>query len=228
MKYMTFDEVLAQPEGTHIWVANTGIPPKGAGVKRLPKILLSIPKLSGNGKVDIVEIPSTDIPVCLTARVPRRALLESSEFLQAINADGTTSQQLRLCDPIEAKKMFDSPRGKSEMVRIRNEKSLANSTNEQKVIAADGNEENRAPLVDPNSQEAKVNPAVYAMLESADPVRDSEDSAISQLKTIKDKSNEDLKYIIAKASEHGWANMKRRTEHTLEKRLQEDLDEEAA
>lgn len=65
-----------------IWVLNGSAT---SAARRAAEVHVGIPKLSGT-KVDDLFLPQTWLPIRITDQIPRRQLLEASEFRDAVNA----------------------------------------------------------------------------------------------------------------------------------------------
>lgn len=97
-----------------VWVLNNSQSSGEPG-----RVLLSIPKASGNGQ-DLVRVPKSFIPFDITRQVPRAQLLASSEFRGAVSR-----KHLRLLSPAYAQAILNTDDGKEEQRRIDNLMSQA-------------------------------------------------------------------------------------------------------
>lgn len=79
---LTLDTVLNQGNTEPVWCINNT--PQSMGT-RAGDLVIMVPKIHGNGTPDKVMIPRTWLPYNLIRQVPRQQLLQSTEFLRAVN-----------------------------------------------------------------------------------------------------------------------------------------------
>lgn len=79
---LTLDDLLNQNSTDPVWCINNTPQSMGA---RAGDLIIMVPKVHGNGTPDKVTIPRTWLPYNLIRQVPRPQLLQSTEFLRAIN-----------------------------------------------------------------------------------------------------------------------------------------------
>lgn len=82
LQRVSIDDLRNQKDTDPIWALNNT---SNSKVGQAGDLLLLIPKLNGNRNPDPLRIPRTWLPVNITNQIPRRQLLESSEFLNAVN-----------------------------------------------------------------------------------------------------------------------------------------------
>jgi hypothetical protein len=80
-RYMTISELEAGSETAPIWALN-GSAESDAG--QVGDVQVGIPKINGS-KIDPLFLPQTWLPQCLTDQIPRRQLLQATEFRQAVH-----------------------------------------------------------------------------------------------------------------------------------------------
>lgn len=131
-KYLSLHELQEQSESSPVWVLNTS----AASIQQAADVMLSIPNPNGNG-TNLVVIPKTWLPVDVTKDIPRRFLVDSFEFRQALQKGHIT-----LVTEKYAGKLLKDPDAKSETDRLINEKrqvQIATSrslTEEQKAASS--------------------------------------------------------------------------------------------
>lgn len=107
-KFLTIEE-LEQSEKGPVWVLNNTSGSSSA------RILINIPKINGNGN-DLVKINRTFIPMNIANQVPKRQLLESSEFRKCVN-----NAEISIITPEYATLLLDTPEAREEVKNLENE-----------------------------------------------------------------------------------------------------------
>ena len=79
---LTLDDLLQQGPHDPVWCINNTPQTMNA---RAGDLIIMVPKIHGNGTPDKVLIPRTWLPYNLIRQVPRAQLLQSTEFLRALN-----------------------------------------------------------------------------------------------------------------------------------------------
>lgn len=115
MRNLTLHEVEEEKSGP-IYVLNVT-----RGEDR-SNIVITVPKVSGTG-LDIVEIPATFIPICITDQVARRQLLASSEFRRAV-----TRGMITIIHNTDALELLEEDGVVEEVQRLKNLANAANAT----------------------------------------------------------------------------------------------------
>lgn len=84
MRYLSINDLLRQgPKSTDsIWVLNTA---DQSLIGTAGEVVIAVAKASGRGDPDLIKIPQTWLPQEVTKIIPRKRLLQSSEFMKALN-----------------------------------------------------------------------------------------------------------------------------------------------
>ncbi len=109
---LSIQDVIRQDEKDPIWCLNN-TPMKGyAG-----NLLITIPKKYGNGQPDPIHLPRTWLPLDITLQVPRSQIIDSSEFLRAVQ-----SETIILISSDYAKYLMSKEGAREEIERLEQEK----------------------------------------------------------------------------------------------------------
>lgn len=174
-KYTTLAEVEAQTKGPlYVLNATTGAL-KG-------RLMFNIPKANGQG-YDLIRVPLTFIPVDVTEEAPRDRIIHSTEFRATLGKG-----LIKLPTPEYARLLLDSPEGREELERVRNERLAVDAVNKNMNLRDDAEDE----YVDVKNVGAKAKAAA----ESGD-----EPAAVSVI-------NFKLKNMVAEANEDDWGETK--------------------
>lgn len=109
---LSIQEVLRQNDKDPIWCLNN-TPMKGYP----GNLLISIPKRYGNGQPDPIHLPRTWLPIDITLQVPRSQIVESSEFLRAVQ-----SETIIVVSSDYAQYLMNKEGAREEMQRLEQEK----------------------------------------------------------------------------------------------------------
>jgi hypothetical protein len=118
-------EELASSQGS-LWVVNSSaqVMEGGGG-----DVYLTI-QVGQNGQQSVVEVPLTWLPINLTERVPRKNLLESTYFVQALS-----TKIIRAIPEEEARKILSRPGADKELNRLQAKKDAVRSETRAKGIS---------------------------------------------------------------------------------------------
>lgn len=144
-------------------------------------IVLAVPRPNGTG-VDSVKIPVTWIPIDLTGQVPKRQLMQSSDFRRAV-----TGGALMLMEEEAADKIRKEPGARAEITRLQAEERSVTSAS-AKLTAGTTELEAQAGTVSArvqqfmvNMEEAKDQSASLNTLRSMGRLQEAELRAVSAL-----------------------------------------------
>lgn len=214
-KRITLTEVEKAGPKEPIWVINTSSTDKRG---RVSKVVVTVPRAGAPGDYDNVVIPSTFIPICLTNQVRKSALMDSSDFRRAHNKG-----LFDIIDSEQAEKFMASGKARAEVERLAQEELVAEAEAESNVLAATGE-----PLVAAgkgmDNSNNDVNPAIMDILLQAE--GKTEEQVSASLKTVKGKSEADLRYIIREAGDLKMDSVVRRATKSLAKLQAVDEDED--
>lgn len=193
-----------------IYVLNT-TPSNDRG--RQERISIAVPK-PGNLGIDVVVIPSTDMPINILDQVPKDSILQSSEFRRSLRQGVLT-----LVNPEEGDKYYQKESNRRDLATLISMESMNMSDAQDGVIAANG--VNNKTIENPraadnqavNLNETGINITVYSTMESAQP--DEESRVIVAIKSVMNKNITDYEYILKKAKELGFKELEGRVSRKL-------------
>lgn len=207
-KYLTLNELEHGDPKEPVFVLNNA-PPIGGMRSRL---IIPVPKSGMTNTQDTLNIPPTWIPVELTGQTTRDSILQSSEFRKLVSKD-----YVRIVSPEYAKKALRGEEAQEEIRRIKQEDLMVDAVamehslrTTQPEIAVEG------------SSEASIKPALILLLDN--PTNTDELSILNSLKSVVNKSEADLEYIVAKASAHKLPKVKTKYGELLNKRREKERE----
>lgn len=137
---LTLDDLLQQGPHDPVWCINNTPQTMSA---RAGDLVIMVPKIHGNGTPDKVLIPRTWLPYNLIRQVPRAQLLQSTEFLRALNEGLIIAVSSDYARYLESKEgaAEEHERLKQYQDRIRNAVSHAFTEDESSKKENDADEE---------------------------------------------------------------------------------------
>ena len=128
MNQLSVSDVEKQPAHTAIWAINTA---PDSILEQTGEILLTIQKLNGSGN-DPLRIPQTWLPQELTAQVPRKQLLASAQFRQAIQG-----QLIGLITEADAKRLLSQDGASEEQAKLLARKRIIKESSAARAITGE-------------------------------------------------------------------------------------------
>jgi len=114
-----------------IWAVNNSVASKA---RQQGEVHIGIPKTNGT-KLDDLFLPMTWLPICLTDQIPRKQLLDSSEFRDAVN-----SKVLQLITEEHAKLLLSQDGADEEAERLDERKRQIEEATAARTIQDSGAE----------------------------------------------------------------------------------------
>lgn len=137
---LTLDDLLQQGSHDPVWCINNTPQTMNS---RAGDLIIMVPKVHGNGTPDKVLIPRTWLPYNLIRQVPRQQLLQSTEFLRALNEGLIIAISSEYASYLESKEgaAEERERLKQYQERIRNAVSRVFTENEDEKHDAEADED---------------------------------------------------------------------------------------
>lgn len=152
MRYLSVNDLHAQGAKSMdpIWVLNTA---DESLAGQAGEIIITIPQPNGAGEPDLIRVPQSWLPKDLTTIVPRKRLLASSKFLQALN-----SNLIAIISNEDAAKLLRQVGAKEETARLRALQEHVRATGGARTVtdgmkAANGSIARADGLVDDEEEE---------------------------------------------------------------------------
>lgn len=146
---LTLDTILNQGSTDPVWCINNTPQSMGA---RAGDLIIMVPKVHGNGTPDKVLIPRTWLPYNLIRQVPRQQLLQSTEFLRAVN-----NELIIIISPEYAAYLESKEGAAEERERLRQYRERVHNATARTVT-----EDNDAKKIEEESEEDGFDP-VFVM-----------------------------------------------------------------
>jgi len=199
-KFLTLSELEEQGDRDPIYALNTSEPIGGLR----SRVIIPIPKSGMTNQLDTLSIPGTHIPIELTAQSTRKSILESSEFRRSINRG-----LIKLVHRDYAEKILQSEEGREEQERLRREEAMASASG-----AAQHLQNNSLPGRETSG--TPVKPSIMLILQGAE--GKTEIQVQNSLKSVVNKTESDLEYIIAEATAMGFQKIKQKYQRVYDRR----------
>jgi hypothetical protein len=198
---MTLNQLERADVNDPIFVVNKA-PPVGGMRSRL---IIPVPKSGMTNTQDTLNIPPTWIPIELTGQTTRDSILSSSEFRKLV-----TKEYVLVLTPEYARKMLRSDEAQEELRRLKQEDLMVDAVAMEHSIG----------MANPSGSESnegqQIKPAIILLMD--DPDSNSELTVLNSLKSVVNKTEADLEYIVAKATAHKMQRVKTKYQETLNKR----------
>ena len=172
MSKLTFDQ-LEKSKDHAVWVLNTA---DRSDADHAGEVVIGVSKINGSSTPDLVIVPQTWIPCCVTDYVPKKQLLASSEFRKAV-----AKNLIKLITSEKAEQLMQEEGAKEERKRladinrtIRASTAAKEITNTSIEVGGGSNEE----VTDEEKEIRKLNPQFVLFANS---IRDKDDMSCLNL-----------------------------------------------
>lgn len=176
-----------------VWVLNTS---KGSNRSI---IVLSVPKAQGG--TDNVRVPVTFLPINLTDQVPKRQLLQSSDFRRAVS-----SRWLSLVSEEEAQKVMGRPGAQEEIDRLMMEERTINNDSARMVAGVENPEAVASTGISPRVQQF-----ISTLEESSEPK-----AALNTLRSMGELTEQEFRAVSRVAADRKYQDIVAHCEEQIE------------
>lgn len=143
---LTIDEIMKQDQNAPIWCINNTPQTMNS---RAGDLIIMVPKTHGNGTPDKVLIPRTWLPYNLIHQVPRNQLLQSTEFLRALNEGLIIAISPEYAQYLETKEGASEERARLSQYQERIRAAVSHTFTEDESNKKDSDDEEEEAGFDP-------------------------------------------------------------------------------